>query len=155
MSTETAKLSKNTIELVSGPAFLNNNSSTWPQTKYNMFMSLSNNLAGEDASNAAFEMQAKAIVYACLGSKGFQFIKNRWHNYYVEIESADISKNDDAIRNDIWLRIAGEAIEIDNKRTSGDGYMCKTAVTWIPEGVEVKCLPPTVEDLKPDQAAKT
>jgi hypothetical protein len=138
---------KKTEILTSGPAFLNNTSSTWPQTKYNMFMSLSNNLAGEDASNAAFEMQAKAIVYACLGSQGFKFIKNRWHDYYVEIEKAEITKNDDAIRNDIWLRIAGEAIEIDNKKTSGDGYMCKTAVTWIPPGVKVECLPPNVEDL--------
>jgi hypothetical protein len=112
-----------------------------------MFMSLSNNLAGEDASNAAFEMQAKAVIYACLGSQGFKFIKDKWKEYFEEIEKAEISKNDDAIRNDIWLRIAGEAIEIDNKRTSGDGYMCKTAVTWIPDGFTVKCLPPVIEEL--------
>jgi len=136
--------------LTSGPAFLNNTASTWPQTKYNMFMSLSNNLAGEEANNAAFEMQAKAVIYACLGSKGFAFIKSKWGAYYAEIEAADISKNDDAIRNDIWLRIAGEAIEIDNKKTSGDGYMCKTAVTWIPPNVKVECLPPVVEELTGD-----
>jgi len=111
-------------------------------------MSLSNNLAGEDPSNAAFEMQAKALIYACLGSKGFAFIKAKWERYYSDLEEADVSKNDDAIRNDVWLRIAGEAIEIDNKKTAGDGYMCKTAVTWIPDGVKVECLPPVIDELE-------
>lgn len=109
-------------------------------------MSLSNNLAGEAADSAAFEMQAQAIIYACLGEYAFEFVEYKWERYSNKIAQ---SKNaagltNDAIRNNIWLRLAGEAVEMYNKKYAGDGYVCKTAVTWIPEGVKVECLNPGV-----------
>ncbi len=134
--------------LNTGPGWLQNSSSTFPQTIYNMYMSLSNNLAGEQASSAAFEMQAQAIILACLGEKAWDFILNRWNEYYNFLNGESTQKTDlvgqtkDAIRNNIWLWLAGEALEQYNKKYAGDGYVCKTAVTWIPANVKVECLHP-------------
>lgn len=130
--------------LTSGPGWLQNSSSTWPQTIYNMYMSLSNNLAGEQANSAAFEMQAQAIIYACLGDLAFDFVDKKWDQYYDKVAGAKNAKtlNTAAIRNNLWLRLAGEAVEVYNKKYAGDGYVCKSAVTWIPEGVKFECLQP-------------
>ncbi len=146
--------------LTTGPGWLQNSSSTWPQTIYNMYMSLSNNLAGENADTAAFDMQAKAIIGGCLGSASRKFIKAKKQAYLdealadtsIDTYNGKFTKRDAALK-DVWEQLAAEAVEIYNKKTSGDGYLCKTAVTWIPPGVKVECLPPGFE--KPLNEADT
>ncbi len=138
--------------LSTGAGWLPNSGSTWPQTIYQMYQNLSNNLAGESADNAAFEMQARSIIGACLGKGAHSFIKKNKDTYYQEALEEMTTETttgrfsrDEAARNVMWDRLAAEALELYNKKTSGDGFLCKTAVTWIPPGVTVECLQPELE----------
>jgi len=141
--------------LSTGAGWLPNSGSTWPQTIYQMYQNLSNNLAGESADNAAFEMQARSIIGACLGKAAHIFIKKNKQKYYDEAQDEMTTDTtggkftrDEAARNIMWDRLAFEALELYNKKTSGDGFLCKTAVTWIPPCVKVECLQPELEEVE-------
>jgi hypothetical protein len=143
----------NRAVLTTGAGWMPNNGSIWPQTIYQMYQNLSNNLAGENPDTAAFEMQARSIIGACLGKAAHIFIKKYRKQYYNEAKEDETIETfggkftrEQAAINVMWDRLAFEALELYNKKTSGDGYLCKTAVTWIPPNVKVECLQPAFDE---------